>query len=140
MTVETLDKIAEQVKILIGDNYQKAVAEMSQNVDDIFVGDYRFIHEDAIDDILADELSSDEYVLGCFNASFIASVTKWPIVLIEAAQKGDQFEAIGKAIINGHFLQEMAEQYAKSDGYGHHFARYDGKEHVIGNYYAFRID
>ena len=140
MSVETLDKIAEQVKDLIGDDYQEAVTEMSQNVDDFTVGKYRFIHEDAIDDILADELSSDEYILGCFNASFIASVTKWPIVLIEAAQKGEQFEAIGKAIINGHFLQEMAEQYAMADGYGHHFAFYDGEEHSIGNYYAFRID
>ena len=140
MSVETLDKIAEQVKDLIGDDYQEAVTEMSQNVDDFTVGKYRFIHEDAIDDILADELSSDVDIMGYFNASFISSVTQWPIVLIEAAQRANQFAAIGEAIINGHFLQEMAEQYARADGYGHHFAHYDGHEHNIGNYYAFRIN
>ena len=55
MTVKTIDNIAEQVKNLIGDDYQEAVAEMSQDVDDFTVGDYRFIREDAIDEILADE-------------------------------------------------------------------------------------
>ena len=140
MTVETLDKIAEQVKALIGDDYQEAVAQMSQDVDDFTVRNYRFIHQDAIDEVLADELSNDEYILGCFNASFIASVTDWPIALIEAAQKGEQFEAIGEAIIRGRFVNKLAERYAMADGYGHHFAHYDGNEHELGSYYAFRID
>lgn len=139
MTVKTIDNIAEQVKNLIGDDYQEAVAEMSHDVDDFTVGDYRFIHEDAIDEILADELSGDEYLLGCFNAEFIADVTDWPVALIRAAQQGQQYGLIGEAIVRGGFIKKLAEQYARVDGYGHHFAPYDGKEHIIGNYYAFRI-
>lgn len=134
------NKIADEIEALIGDDYQEALDNMSQEENDFTVSKYRFIHEDAIDDILADELSCDEYVLGCFNASFIASVTSWPIVLIEAAQKGNQYEAIGRALISNDFVRELAEQYARTDGYGHHFATYDGNQYEIGKYLAFRVD
>jgi hypothetical protein len=127
---------------LLGDADLEAEATqyMQDVADDFTVGDYRFIHQDAIDEILADELSGDEYVLGCFNASFIAAVTDWPLALIEAAQKGQQYEAIGEAIIKGKYIQELAERYARADGYGHHFAHYDGHEHEIGAYYAFKVE
>lgn len=127
---------------LLGDADLEAEATqyMQDVADDFTVGDYRFIHNDAIDEILADELSGDEYVLGWFNASFIAAVTDWPLALIEAAQKGQQYEAIGKAIIKGKFIRELAEQYARTDGYGHHFATYDGNQYEIGAYYAFKVE
>lgn len=127
---------------LLGDADLEAEAQqyMQDEAVDFTVGDYRFIRTDAIDEILADELANDDYLLGYFNASFIAGVTGWPIVLIEAAQNGEQYEAIGKAIADDGFLQEMAEAYAKADGYGPHFARYDGHEHKIGSYYAFKVE
>jgi hypothetical protein len=134
-------KLAEcrDVRELVGGDWREAVAQMAIDASDFECGGYRFIHKDDIDDILADELSSDEYVLGCFNARFIADVTGWPVALIEAAQKGEQYEAIGKGIIDGGHVTELAQAYASADGYGHHFNSWDGSEEEFVNYYAFRI-
>lgn len=60
--------------------------------DDFYVGNVRFIAADSIDEIQADEMESDSYVLGCFNAYAIAGATDWPAVLIEATQKGGEYE------------------------------------------------
>jgi hypothetical protein len=100
---------------------------------------FRFIRASAIDEIMQDELSSDPYVLGCFNASFIADVTGWPLALIKAGQDGEQFEAIGQGILDNNFLEPLQKAYAKADGYGHHFGHYDGYEHELGDWFAFRI-
>ena len=97
---------------------------------------YRVIHEEDATDILADELESDPYVLGCFNADFLESVTGVPAVIIKAAQDGGQYEAIGKWLIDAGHVQDssgpahyggIAANYAKADGFGHHFAVYDGE-------------
>lgn len=108
---------------------------------DFDVENVRFIKADEIDSVLGDELSNDAYVLGCFNASFIAQVTGWPLALIEAAQKGEAYEALGQAIINEGYCESMAEAYAGADGYGHHFNNYNGESEefeVNGiNYYVF---
>lgn len=143
MSTDTIDNLSEEtlneIKELIGDDYQEAADNMIKSDNDFIVGDYRFIHRNAIDDILTDELISDPYILGCFKADFIASVTDWPLVLIEAAQKGEQYEAIGEAIIDADKASEMAAEYAAVDTYGHHFATYDGNEHELADYYAFRV-
>lgn len=109
-------------------DWREVVQNIIDGDDDFTVDDVRFIKSDSIDSVLADELSGDAYVLGCFNASFIADVTGWPIALIEAAQKGDGTEALGQAIIDCGFCEKMAEEYASADGYGHHFNSYDGGE------------
>lgn len=129
-------------KLDLSDEEQsEAEHKIRKEIEDFEVGDYRFIRVDAIDEILARELSLDSYLLGCFNAPFLADVTGWPIELIEAAQKGEQYEEIGEAILDKHFVDALAKAYASADGYGHHFAIYDGNEHEIGpHYYAFRID
>ena len=110
--------------------------------------DWRFIRVDKIDEILADELSADTYVLGCFNACFLAGVTSFPVEMIEACQKAEAFDAVGQAIIDCGFLEDVASAYASADGYGHHFASYDFAEHefrltafsgVNENYRAFRV-
>jgi hypothetical protein len=108
---------------------------------DFDIENVRFIKADEIDSVLGSELSNDAYVLGCFNASFIAQVTGWPLALIEAAQKGEAFESLGQAIINEGYCEGMAEAYASADGYGHHFNSYNGESEEFEingvNYYVF---
>ena len=104
---------------------------------------WRIIHANYIDGILADEIGCDSYILGCFSADAIADATGWPYDLIRAAQKGEAFSEIGDAMTTDQ-IQKLAEIYAAADGYGHHFAHYDHYEHEIGTgsagYYLFRIN
>ena len=97
---------------------------------DFEVNEVRFITSDTIQEVLEDELAADEYLLGCFTASAISEATDWPIALIEAAQKGEQFEAIGKAMTGEH-IAALADLYAHYDGYGHHFNHWDGSEEEV---------
>lgn len=129
-----------EVRDLIGDDWREAVENMRDGTPDFESGGYRFIHDDEIAGVLESELTSDEYVLGCFNANLIADCTGWPLVLISAAQKGEAYEALGKAIIQEGHAAKMAELYARYDGYGHHFGTYDGNEDEIGAYHVFRRD
>lgn len=105
---------------------------------DFEVNDYRFIHKDSIDQILIEELESDTYILGCFNAWFLADCSGLPIELIEAGQKGEQYEAVGKAMLP--HIEEIASEYSRLDGYEHHFSPYDGEELEVLNYYVFRLN
>lgn len=117
--------------------------EVLQNsgAEDFEVDNVRFIRADTIDEIQQDELSSDEYMLGCFNAWFIADVLEIDQAVIEAMQKAEAFEAIGKLIISMGKLGELQEAYARADGYGHHFNSYDGNMEEIEidgvDYYVF---
>jgi hypothetical protein len=99
--------------------------------DDFEVDGVRFISDSAIDQIQQDELSGDEYILGCFNAWFIADVIGIDLDVIEAMQKAEAFEAIGKLIISMGKLEELQSAYASADGYGHHFNGYDFGEEEI---------
>lgn len=93
---------------------------------------WRFIRADAIDGIQREELSNDEYLLGCFNADFLSRVTDWPVELIQAAQEGEAHEALGRALlVDDVHLVLIQENYANDDGYGHHFAHYDHETHEI---------
>lgn len=130
----------KDLKDTLSFKWRDAAEKIADDEEDFTIDNYRFIHSDAIDAIMTEELENDAYILGCFRAEFIASVTDWPLVLIKAAQKGEAFEEIGQAIIDGGFVSEMAEAYAKADGYGHHFSSYDGMTIDIGaDYYMFRI-
>ena len=112
-------------------NWREVLEEVLNDNDDFTVDDVRFIESDSINDILASELESDEYVLGCFNSSFISDVTGWPMVLIEAAQTNEGYAKLGKAIIKEGFMEDLAKKYASADGYGHHFNSYDGSEEEV---------
>ena len=103
--------------------------------------EWRFIREDYIDQLMQEELSNDEYVLGCFNDWFLANVLNIDIDVIQAMQKAEAYEAIGKLVISLGKLQELQENYVSSDGYGHHFAHYDGYEHNLTSqpYFVFKI-
>lgn len=103
------------------------VEKILANEQDFTVDGVRFIHDDVIIDVLADELAIDEYVLGCFAAWCIARATGWPVVLIEAAQKGGAYAEIGAAMTEDQ-IRELAEIYSHADGFGHYFNVYDSSE------------
>jgi len=112
---------------------------------DFEVGDWRFIDADAINDIQQEELSNDLYMLGCFTDWFLANATDIDIEVIQALQEAEAFEALGKLVLP--HIAEIQAEYASTDGYGHHFNRYDGEEYeisgVVGthsNWYAFRTN
>lgn len=112
--------------------------------DDITQGQFRFIDSSSIDDIMCGEMESCEYTLGCYSAGAIADATCWPVSLIEAAQKGEEFEKIGREIVDGGHTGELQELVSKYDGYGPHFAHYDGEEREItvgrATWYVFKVD
>ena len=99
--------------------------------DDFEVDGVRFIADSAIDQVQQDELESDLYCLGCFNASFIAGVIDIDSDVIAAMQKAEAYEALGKLIVSLGKLPELQSEYASADGYGHHFNGYDFSEEEI---------
>ena len=106
--------------------------------DDFEVNNYRFISDDIIDDVMIEELSSDTYMLGCFNADFLSSICDLPYDVIVALQEAESFEAIGEVAIAN--IKQIAEEYARLDGYGHHFSSYDGHGHEVENWHIFRVN
>lgn len=110
-------------------DYREVIAHAGE--DDFEVNGVRFVRDDAIDQIQQDELASDEYILGCFNADFLADVLGIDQEVIEAMQKAEAFEAIGKLIISMGKLEALQQAYASADGYGHHFNGYDFSEEEI---------
>ena len=111
---------------------------------DFEVDNYRFIHKDVIDDVMCREMESDPYILGCYNAWFIAENTDLSIDIVEALQEADKFDAIGQHIIDNDFVEAMQQSSVSYDGYGLHFAGYDGYEiedllNVCG-YYVFSVN
>ena len=111
---------------------------------DFEISGYRFITSDSIDEIQQEELSSDPYMLGCFNAGFLSEVLEMDQELIEAVQESEKYEKLGELVINNGKLEELQTEYASLDGYGHHFAHYDHHEieETLNDteYYIFRVD
>lgn len=120
-------------------DWREVIDNLDKDNYDFEVDNVRFIKDSEILDVLADELANDEYLLGCFNASAIAEATGWPQVLIEAAQKGEAFEEIGKAM-TGEDVMQLAHIYSQADGFGHHFNSYDfSEEEIIINGELFHV-
>lgn len=112
---------------------------------DMYGGEFRFISESIIDDVQQDELAGDEYSLGCFVAWLLADVLEIDVELVEALQSAEKYEALGRSVINKpSALADLQDAYKSADGYGHHFATYDGHEHstYIGDrhFYFFRVN
>lgn len=124
----------------LGIDWHTVASCIANDVFDFEADNYRFIHQDEIDRIQQEELESDEYTLGCFNASFLAGVLGLDTEPVEAIQSAGAYEALGKMVINGGHLAELQGEYAGLDGYGHHFAHYDGNEQEVGSYYVFRVN
>lgn len=139
MTFTQLREIYNEVNDLAISGRDVAQA-MCDEERDFEVDCYRFIHKDNIDEVQQDELQSDLYTLGCFNAWFLADVLEIDLDVIEAMQESEAFEAIGKLVVSMDKVEELQAGYASADGYGHHFNHYDGNEEEIGEYYAFRTN
>lgn len=105
---------------------------------DILGCEVRVICEDEIDTIMWDELESELYVLGCIDAGTIADATNLPIEMITACKEAGAFEALGKGIVALEAVEALQEALRASDGYGHHFGRYDGNEANTENFFIFR--
>jgi len=112
-------------------DHKEVLSFLADKEIDFTVNDVRFIKTSEIDQILADELESDLYTLGCFTAWFIADQTKLPIEMIEACQKSEAYEALGEGIKATCDMLDFAKAFVSADGYGHHFNGYDGSEEEI---------
>jgi len=121
--------------------YREVLENVENENVDFEVENVRFINAENIDEIQSKDLQSDLYCLGCFNTEFIAEQCNWPFELVKAAQDGEAFEALGKAIADNTDMIEFAQAYSRADGYGHHFNGYDfGEEEIEINgktYYVF---
>lgn len=140
--IEKLDGIGISTS---ADIVTEILDNVANNMPDFTVDDYRFINESSIDEILADELVSDEYVLGCFADWLIADVAGLSQDLVSIIQEAEAFEALGRWMARDRELVEkLAEKYASYDGYGHHFAGYDGQQHEMSVndvlFYVFRVN
>lgn len=102
-------------------DWKEVLQNILDDAQDFEVDNVRFINSESIDSIQQDELSSDEYVLGCFNADFLADVLDLPFDAIKAIQDAQAYDALGKMILSMHKLEELQQEYARLDGYGHHF-------------------
>lgn len=118
-------------KLISAPNWREVVKEVESGSSDFEVDGVRFINSADIDRIQQDELSGDPYILGCFNAWFLASILEIDQDVIEAMQEAEAFEALGKLILSMDKLSELQQEYASADGYGHHFNHYDGSEEEL---------
>ena len=123
-------------------DFRELTEQITDENDDFEIDNYRFIKVSEIDTIQQDELKSDLYILGCFNADFIEDNTNLSLKVIQALQKAEAFEELGELIVDD--IETIQSEYVRMDGYGQHFGRYDGNEHetVLNNveYYYFKIN
>ena len=145
--MKTLEKLSDfRIISDFCENNSVSFRELCQNIiaveTDFEVDNFRFIHEDEIDEIQKDELKSDTYLLGCFNADFLADIINVPSKAIKALQKAECYSELGEICLD--YVNEIQKEYSRLDGYGHHFARYDGYtlEDIlsISGYYVFRVN
>lgn len=109
--------------------FREVISEIQSGSYEFEVNNVRFIKDDSILEIMSEEIFSDDYLLGCFNAHFIADNSGLNYELVKACQESDAFQAIGKALndtLSEKEKESFCEAYASEDGYGHHFNHYDG--------------
>jgi len=118
---------------------KRELFDAMESDNDFELDGYRFIHSNYIDDIQLDELENDPYILGCFNDWFIADNTDLSYDIVRALQDGEKFEELGNHIIDNNFTKEIQSEYARLDGYGHHFSHYDGNTNEFGDWFYFKV-
>lgn len=122
-------------------DFKETLENIANDEIDFEVENYRFINQDDIDEIQEEELKSDPYIVGCFNAWFLADILQTSTEAIEKIQEADGYEGLGEMIVNNSdYLTELQENYASSDGYGHHFNHYDGNMEEVNEYFVFRTN
>ena len=90
------------------------------------VDNYTFLTENEALNEVINMYSCDNYILGCFNADFIEDFITLDYDSIKVLQEGEQFDIIGKLIMNSGNLNDMMAEYIRLDGYGHALNSYDG--------------
>ncbi len=138
---DDLFRVSEELDLNLEELTEEIIDSESN---DFEINGYRFITSDSIDSIQQEELSNDLYILGCFNASFLSEVLEMDQELIELVQEAEKYEKLGEMVINNGKIEKLQEGYSFLDGYGHHFAHYDGEEieeTLNGtDYYIFRVN
>jgi hypothetical protein len=123
-------------------DFKELVTAFIDSETDFEIDNYRFISANEIDEVQQNELKSDLYMLGCFNADFLSEHTDLSYKAIVALQKAEAYEELGEIVVDN--IEAIQEGYASADGYGHHFNHYDGNEWEINidgtNYYYFRTN
>lgn len=130
------------------DNFDVDVCDIIEAIrkgeKDFEIGDYRVISEDIIDEVVQEDLSMDSYMLGLFSPDFISNETGIPLKVAQVLQEQHEHEALGDLIVKMSKEKELIESYINLDGYGLHFASYDGEEQSISfngiSWYVFRIN
>ena len=137
-------KIVKQFLDEIGIDFDEFMENYDNENSDFEIGKYRFIYEGEIDDIQVKELESDPYILGCFADWAIADSSDLSYGIVQALQESEKFEIIGQYLIDNDCVDELQQIYVESDGYGHHFAHYDGEtlKDILSEtgYYVFRVN
>ena len=136
MKLSTIKSIKTFASSLVSEPcFREIVEAINNDESDFEVDNVRFIKDSEILSIMADEIfNGDDYVLGCFNASFIADNSSLNYELVEACQNSEAYEAIGKALnatLDQDEKESFCEEYASADGYGHHFNHYDGNSEEL---------
>ena len=133
-----------------GESDKYSIHELLENVNFAICNDfnveylgreYRIIESSDIEEIMKDELSSDTYLLGCFNARFLSDIMNIPMDAIEKIQNSDCCDALGIIISNNdEMMNKLVSSYISADGARHHFSSYDGSENDYGEYTVFCIN
>lgn len=92
---------------------------------------YNILSETEAFETVVNMYEGDLYILGCFNADFISDFIDLDYEDIKTIQEGDQYEIIGKLIMNSGNFEEMMKEYIRLDGYGHALNSYDGNYEEI---------
>jgi hypothetical protein len=112
--------------------YREVIAGLEdEDHDQIDVNNVLFIRSDKIDAIQQERMEDDLYLLGCFNARFIADNSILEYATVKTMQESECYEALGKLLLNLGCVPAMQEDYASLNGYGHDFNGYDGEQEEI---------
>ena len=124
-------------------DHKEVIDNVLADLDDFEVDNVRFIKDEQILPIMVDEIFSDDYLLGCFSADFIADNSDLNYDLVRACQNSEAYEAIGTALndtLDQGEKEEFCDAYASADGFGHHFNHYDfGEEEIEINGILFHV-
>ena len=99
------------------------VASENENFE---VDNYRFLTKNEALKECINMYQYDEYILGCFNPSFIEDYIALDYDDIKILQEAEQYDIIGRLILNSGKLEEMMAEYIRLDGYGYALNSYDG--------------
>lgn len=119
-------------------NVREIIENIVNEVNDFEVDEHRFILSTEIDSIMQQELKDDLYMLGCFNADFLSGILDIDMDVITTLQEAEANEGLGKLILSLGKLEEIQQEYASLDGYGHHFNNYDGDKTILDAYHVFK--